>query len=242
MTATLCSALVLVLAGSATVDGGQRARHVRGMDENGDGRITRTEWRGNDASFRRHDRDSNGILEGEELERRFEPQDAPGQDRPQNTRAERRDRKPDAPEQPDEFREWTEERFRSMDDDRDGQLSWEEWQEDRGVFTRVDADRDGYLSRSEFLGLTGSEPAVPAHGNEAWQAGYTRGIAEGHRAGREDRELRDEWDLEGQRELETADSGYEPNVGRRQDYQTGYREGFRAGYREGFNEGEPSSQ
>lgn len=236
MTAILFSALVLALAGSTVTDfGGQRGRRLRGMDGNGDGGVTRAEWRGGSASFPHHDRDGNGIIEGEELRTGRERQDARQQHRPdENDGPARRDR-----EQSGEFRDWTEERFQRMDDDRDGQLSWEEWDADRDVFSRVDEDRDGYLSRSEFLGLTGSEPSVPAHGNRAWQAGYTRGIAEGHRAGREDRELRGEWDLEGQWELETADSGYEPQMGRRQDYQTGYREGFRAGYREGFNEVTP---
>ena len=44
------------------------------------------------------------------------------------------------------------------------------------------------------------------------------------------------WDLEGQRELEQADSGYTPQVGTMSDYQAGYREGFRVAYRAGFTE------
>ena len=43
------------------------------------------------------------------------------------------------------------------------------------------------------------------------------------------------WDLEGQRELEQADSGYQPQMGARTDYQAGYRESFRVAYREGFD-------
>ena len=42
------------------------------------------------------------------------------------------------------------------------------------------------------------------------------------------------WDLEGQRELEQADAGYETRLGRREDYQAGFRAGFRRGYTEGF--------
>lgn len=37
------------------------------MDRNGDGVITRDEWRGNDNSFRKHDRNRDGILSGDEL-------------------------------------------------------------------------------------------------------------------------------------------------------------------------------
>ena len=34
----------------------------RGMDRNGDGIITRDEWRGNDKSFRKHDRNGDGVI------------------------------------------------------------------------------------------------------------------------------------------------------------------------------------
>ena len=43
------------------------------------------------------------------------------------------------------------------------------------------------------------------------------------------------WDLEGQRELETADSGYQASMGPKDQYQAGYREGFRRAYREGWD-------
>jgi Ca2+-binding EF-hand superfamily protein len=44
----------------------QQMRH-RGMDQNGDGVVTRDEWRGNDQSFRQHDRNGDGILAGSEM-------------------------------------------------------------------------------------------------------------------------------------------------------------------------------
>ena len=59
-------------------------------------------------------------------------------------------------------------------------------------------------------------------------------MTDGRQAGKEDRQRRDKWDLEGQRELEQADAGYRPEVGSRAAYQSGYRTGFRTGYREGF--------
>lgn len=41
----------------------QRAsKKFRGMDRNGDGVITRDEWRGNDKSFRKHDRNGDGVI------------------------------------------------------------------------------------------------------------------------------------------------------------------------------------
>ena len=69
----------------------------------------------------------------------------------------------------------------------------------------------------------------------AYQAGYERGRTEGRQAGKEDKGVNGgHWDLEGQRELEQADSGYSADLGARGDYQSGYRAGFRLGYREGF--------
>lgn len=43
-------------------------RH-RGMDKNRDGVITRSEWRGNDNSFRQQDRNRDGVLSGSEVRR-----------------------------------------------------------------------------------------------------------------------------------------------------------------------------
>jgi len=86
-------------------------------------------------------------------------------------------------------------------------------------------------SREEFNGVA-SQPATSA----AFKAGQVRGLIEGRDAGREDKQLRNEWDLEGQRELEQADSGYDAGVGPRAEYQAGYREAFRRGYREGFGQ------
>lgn len=45
----------------------QRQMRFRGMDQNGDGVISRSEWRGNDKSFRKHDRNHDGVLSGDEL-------------------------------------------------------------------------------------------------------------------------------------------------------------------------------
>jgi hypothetical protein len=74
----------------------------------------------------------------------------------------------------------------------------------------------------------------PAASGPAYQAGRARGLIEGRAAGRQDRDRNQGWDLEGQRELESADAGYAAGVGAKTDYQRGYREGFRSAYREGW--------
>ena len=100
------------------------------------------------------------------------------------------------------------------------EYEFDDWT-DRG-FRALDHNRDGRITLDEW------------HFD---RAGYERGKVEGLEAGREDRETRHGWDLEGQRELESADSGYDARVGSRAEYQAGYREGFRAAYREGFEKG-----
>jgi hypothetical protein len=123
-------------------------------------------------------------------------------------------------------------RFASVDANHDGWLVRSEWRGTEATFTRLDANRDNRLSRSEY----DAEVTPEANRSAAWRTGYDRGIQEGRAAGREDFTRRQGWDLEGQRELERADSGYTPQVGTLSDYQAGYREGFRNAYRAGFIE------
>ena len=122
--------------------------------------------------------------------------------------------------------------FNAFDRNRDGWLTRPESGMVAGEFDRLDTNRDNRISRFEF------ENAVTGDGNRstAWRSGYDRGTQEGRAAGHEDFTRRQGWDLEGQRELEQADSGYTPQIGILSDYQAGYREGFRNAYRAGFTE------
>ena len=117
-----------------------------------------------------------------------------------------------------------------MDVNRDGSITGQEWHWSRPSFDQRDVNHDGRLSRGEFSGAD----ALASRG-QAYRTGHARGLIEGRQAGIEDG-ARKTWDLEGQRELEQADSGYSPQVGSRPEYQAGYREGFRSAYREGFGE------
>jgi hypothetical protein len=129
-------------------------------------------------------------------------------------------------------------RFKRLDTNLDGRVSVREWTGSRASFDAIDRNHNEFLSRAEFVDYS-LEGAVGTSGSQAqtaaYKAGYQKGREEGRQAGREDKTINGgKWDLEGQRELEQADSGYRNELGTRADYQAGYRAGFRAGYREGF--------
>ncbi len=156
--------------------------------------------------------------------------------------------------------EWrgSDQAFRDRDSNHDGVLSGDEiWRTRRqsGVqeeFDRLDRNHNGVVTQGEWLGRPEDFRALDMDGDgvvtrrefrqdrdavesDAYRAGRSRGLADGRQAGREDKTVNGgKWDLEGQRELETADAGYDANLGSRADYQAGYRAGFRTGYREGF--------
>lgn len=184
----------------------------RDMDQNGDRVITRAEWRGNDQSFKEHDTNADGVLSGNEV--------LVAVQRPAPDRSRREERAA---------------RFDRLDRDRDGRLGRNEWDGAADMFSRADLDHDGIVSRAEYMDIAGNPGPGVRQGTNAYRAGYDRGLSEGRQAGREDRAANGgKWDLDGQRELEQADSGYRADLGTRADYQAGYRAGFRVGYTEGF--------
>jgi Ca2+-binding EF-hand superfamily protein len=189
------------------------------MDDNNDGVISRSEWRGSDQSFRRHDWNNDGILSGDELRVGARRRDNNNDDEYWRGRS--------------EVSDWTPEQFRRLDDNRDGIISEREWRSDEDTFRRVDRNDDGVISEREFLGDFNYNENDES-GTSAYRAGEQRGLVDGRQAGREDKVRRNAWDLDGQRELEQADAGYRSTMGPREDYQAGYRDGFVSGYREGF--------
>jgi len=121
-------------------------------------------------------------------------------------------------------------RFATVDLNHDGWLVRSEWHGAEDGFSRLDSNRDNRLSRLEYDAEVRPETPRTAE----WRSGFERGSREGRAAGREDQTRRQGWDLEGQRELERADSGYTFQVGALSEYQAGYRDGFRSAYRAGF--------
>jgi Ca2+-binding EF-hand superfamily protein len=174
------------------------------MDTDGDGVITRAEWRGNAQAFREHDTNHDGVLSGDEVWMRR------GRNGNRDTELNQRS-------------------FASLDRNNNGVITSGEWIGRAEDFRALDADGDGVITQWEY------EQGRTVTQTPAYRAGRERGLADGRQAGREDKTINGgKWDLEGQRELETADAGYNSNLGARADYQAGYREGFRSGYREGF--------
>ena len=223
-TASLIAACLL--AAPALVDAQQRRGNDRmtAMDRNSDGVIARHEWTGTADAFEARDWNRDGILSGSELR--------PGARRGQARRS--RDE--------DTWSDRDDRTVASMDADHNGQLTRREWRGSQEEFDRRDGNRDNLLSGTELHNIdNGREGRSRWQGGDsserrsrAYQAGAERGRVEGLEAGRQDRERSQGWDLEGQRELETADSGYTTSLGSRAEYQAGYREAFRAAYREGF--------
>ena len=92
------------------------------LDRNGDGRLTRGEWRGDRGTFLRADLNGDNFISRSE----FANLDA---DYASNDAAD----------------------FDALDDDGSGRIERDEWSGTRAAFNRMDLDRDGVLSRRELL-------------------------------------------------------------------------------------------
>src|SRR5688572_16480183 len=98
----------------------ERTMRFQALDTNRDGVIARSEWRGSDESFRVHDWNGDGVLSGDEVRdgARRQGRGAP------DFRSE------------DEFDDWTPRGFTSLDHNRDGRISRDEWHFNQEGFFR----------------------------------------------------------------------------------------------------------
>lgn len=111
-------------------------QRFREMDQDGDGTISRAEWRGSLQSFRVHDWNRDGVLSGAEL----------------NEAVREAANSPEDFDSPVVFNDWSAARFNNLDRNRDGRLTRAEWIYDLETFRRVDRNKDGIVARAEFLG------------------------------------------------------------------------------------------
>jgi Ca2+-binding EF-hand superfamily protein len=132
----LVSSLALPVAAAQGTESGEpkakpnrRGYHTRAdaeerwkeLDQDNDGRISRSEWQRNEQAFDRMDADKDGFLTKEELRSAVR-----------------------------EFRGKHRNGLREMDADADGSISRSEWKGKEETFKRLDTNNDGLLSRDEL--------------------------------------------------------------------------------------------
>lgn len=110
------------------------------MDRDGDGEITRDEWRGSARSFVVHDWNGDGRLSGDEV--RLGGRRAAGD-------MEQADH---TPSQAERSVPWTARGFATIDHDRNRRITPDEWHYEHEAFLRADRNRDGALDVREFVG------------------------------------------------------------------------------------------
>jgi hypothetical protein len=124
----------------------------REMDRNGDGIVSRTEWRGNAQAFENQDWNNDDVLSGDELDggaARFGQGRGRGRGRGADNQEARRA-----------------ERFDSLDRNRNGRIDPREFDGTVAAFNRLDVNNDNILSRAEMVNadVAAAPPAVATSG------------------------------------------------------------------------------
>ena len=118
----------------------------RGMDDNGDGVISRAEWNGNNVSFNNQDWNGDGVISGQEL-------------RTEGRRAGRRANDYD---------------FDALDVNNNNRIERREWQARLEEFNRLNTNGDNFLTREELdgdvdvVGTAGRARTIAVGGDRQW--------------------------------------------------------------------------
>ena len=121
----------------------------RGMDDNGDGVISRAEWNGNNVSFNNQDWNGDGVISGQELRT----------ERTEGRRAGRRANDYD---------------FDALDVNNNNRVERREWLARLEEFNRLNTNGDNFLSREELdgdlgtVGTAGRARTIAVGGDRQW--------------------------------------------------------------------------
>ena len=130
---------------------------VQGLDRNGDGVISRSEWQGSEYFFRSHDYNKDGVLSRGELrqwgERGYRRSNAGGYWGYPNSNWSNYD---------NGWKQTAEAHFNNFNSNGDAVVSRGEWQGAGEKFERMDTNRDGALTREEFFRAEEWAPAPAA--------------------------------------------------------------------------------
>jgi Ca2+-binding EF-hand superfamily protein len=159
----------LLIAGAllAPAQSSRLERH----DRNGDGVVTRSEWRGNDNAFDRQDMNNDGVLSGDELTGqqrsrsrnrtadraadRLDKNDSgvvEGYEWPYNSRIFRQlDKDGDSVLSTDELGNLNTAALSQLDQNRNREIDEDEWPGGFAQFDKLDDNRDGKVSSSEYF-------------------------------------------------------------------------------------------
>jgi len=106
----------------------QARSNIAAMDKNGDGKISRDEWKGTSEVFNRLDANHDGVITSDER---------PQIGNPQRTAGTQQGTRPQPPA------------TQTKDTNHDGQIEKSEWKGRPAVFNRLDANHDGSIQKGE---------------------------------------------------------------------------------------------